>query len=383
MRNGGCDLRGGVACALSLAAIALPAQAPPRLSVAFAATAATSGPPALAWLCGTWLPQRREWPPGLPPGAAIVLTLTGDTLQIEASDVPVPAGAIAAGTLELGTGLHGSVACAADGTEDWYLTKTAAVPTAWLDLLRRLEADVVDRPRTIDAAVLTGHLAGAAVEGDPRAELLQLGAALCGQVTWLAWRTDTHLRVRGRSDGGLLLPALLALYAGEHSRTRPSLPLRAFCARDGDRAEAARRLVRTDAAAAAPTLRALLHGDDELRLSAIDTLVRLGACDELPNIVAAASPAMPWATVAAVDAVHALWADADATSRQRTRAALLRSSSPALRRIDTRLLSPDPPGPRADDGSVRARLLLAMLMSGLLAYGFWLRERTRLHGGIG
>ena len=362
------------------------AQTPLRICVAFHGTIASSGPPALAWLCSTWLPAQSEWPADLKPGSAFVLTIDNGVVRIAGSDVSLPSNTIAVATVELPAGGELVGSCAADGSEDWFVPAAAALPPPWLELLSRLEADVLDRPRTIDAAVLIGHLLGALPEGDPKGDLMQLGASLCGPVTWLAWRGETHLRVRGRSDGGLLLPALLAVSA---AAKRPldlgPLPLRAFVARDGDRAEAARRLVRSDGDATTTTLRALLHGDDELRVAAIDTLVRLRAARELPRIVAAAGPSMPWTTLAAACAVHDLWPDADAAVQQRTRAALARSASPALRRIDPQKLSRMSPTAAADlDSGLAAlsRSLLALMLSGIAIYGFWLRERLRLNGTI-
>lgn len=354
------------------------------LRVAFAAEAATTAPDAVAWLCEHHLRQRPEWPATLPPGAAFALTVAAGVLTVQATDVPLPAGTCAAASLQFGSGPAATGTLSRDGLEDWLVPVAMPVPKRWLDLLRTLRALDLDQPRSLDLAVLVGHLAGPLVDGEERAAMVQLGA-LCGDVTFASFRRGDQLRVRGRSDGGLLLPAvLLAALSGPAGGTGAPLSLRAFAARDGDRNEATRQLLRADSPVALRTLRAMLHGDDELRCAAIDTLVRRAECDELPRIVAAALPSLPLATTAAADAVRALWLDADASTRQRTRAALARSQAPDLRRLDTeqlaRRIAAAPTAPEFAAPDQRARALLAMLVLGICLYGLWLRERTRLHG---
>lgn len=366
------------------AAASTPAEPPAILRVAFAADAATTAPAAVAWLCEQYLPQRPEWPPSLPRGAAFAITLSAGVLTVQATAVPLPNDTCAAASLQFGTGPAATGTLARDGLEDWLVPTTLSAPPDWLDGLRELRALDLDQPRSLDLAVLIGHLAGPLVDGSERAAFVHLGA-LCGEVTFASFRRGDQLRVRGRSDGGLLLPALLLAALSDPARTtKAPRSLRAFAARDGDRNEATRQLLREAPPVALRTLRAMLHGDDELRLAAIDTLVRRAECEELPRIVAAALPSLPLATTAAADAVRALWLDADAGTRQRTRAALARSQAPDLRRLDTEQLarriveSPAAPDLTAPDH--RARALLAMLVLGICLYGLWLRERTRLHG---
>jgi hypothetical protein len=229
----------------------------------------------------------------------------------------------------------------------------------------------VDAPRTLDVPALVGNVAGAAVEGDGDAQQLALGAAHCGELT-LAVRSDRgRLRAEGRSGGGLVVPALLlwlaqrrdagATLAGVHDGWR----LRAFGARDGDRAEAVRQVQRAGGDAV-PVLSALLHADEPSRVGAIDGLLRLRAAGELPRIAAAAEPDLPLATAMARAAVRELWPLASAATRQRTRAVLAASLA-----LDESILDAEP----AMDGRYRWLAALSVLFTGL--FGLWWRERLR------
>jgi hypothetical protein len=363
----------------------LTSQDEPTIRVAFRAGAATSGKAAIARLCDEVLPRRAEWPTGLAHTAALSLEFSPAGLRITPTEVPLPPHTLAAGSVQFGQNPDVLFALADDGIEDWFVPASFTPPASYAHLLRLLQADEVDQPRTFDMAVLAGHLAGPRIDGDPHAELATL-AALCGDLTFTAWRTDRYLRVRGRSEGGLLLPAMLiARLSGDRNAPLAALPLRAFSARDGDRGEAIRQLLRGEEAVATRTLRSLLLADDELRLSAIDTLIRRHATDELPRIVAAARPGMPLATQAAIDALQELWIDASPEARQRTKEALARSSAPDLRRIDPADLpnhgTPAPSLPLETSDS-RARLLLLLFVAAAGIYSFWLRERSRAHGSI-
>ncbi len=370
---------GAVACAV-LPSLAQEPPPSPVLRALCAGLPSAADAPALHWLVGTMLPRLPEWPRDLAAGQTFALEVSATGTKITPASATVPADCFAAGSLHLGD--HVALfACRADGTEDWFLPPTAPWPAPWTKLLDRLGADEFDLPRTVDVTVLVAHLLGPLPEDDPRAALLRLLPAQCGEATWTAWRSPTHLRVRGRSNAGLALPALLlhlALATGADRIDR--LPLRAFSARDGDRAEATRQLVRDDSVGSIEVLRSLLHADDELRLVAIDALVRRGDTAELPRIVAAAAPDHPLASLAAADAVRSLFANAAPLDRQRTRAAIVRSAERDLRAIDVEALLP---GRRrtaapADDGSQRGRLLALLLLTGIAVYGLWSRERSRL-----
>ncbi|MBL9077846.1 MAG: hypothetical protein JNL08_10100 [Planctomycetes bacterium] len=347
-----------------------------------AAAAARSGVPGIAWWCRT-LPQRADWPAARDPALPFAVQIGADGLRVLGDGLPLPRDVVAAGTVALGGSEVLWFACRSDGSEDWWLGLDTAAPAAWREQLRALGADVLDEPRQLDAAVVTGHLAGALAEGDPRAELLRLGAAACGQVAWNAWRTPTHLRVRGRSEGGLLLPAALLWLAhdGGH-RTVPPLALRAFAARDGDRAEAARQSVRAPGPGTEAALLALLHADDQVAFAAVDALRRLGASAALPQIVGAAGPEAPWTSLAAADALRALWQNADPAVQRSTRAAVQRCASVAVRAVDLDAIagaavSPRPAEAAADAAAARLRLLVVLALTAIGLHGLWLRERSR------
>ena len=369
--------------ALSLAAalaVQAAAQQPAVLRAVCRADVAATADPGLQWLVTKCLPQRGEWPAELPPDAPLAIELSREGLRIGRASVPPPQGCALAGSVSFERGPDALWSCAPDGTEDWYLPLDFAPPSAWSALLQKLQVDALQTPRTFDLAVLLGHLTTGAPDGDPRAALLHVGATACGPVTWTAWRSERHLRVRGRSLGGLMLPAVLVhLAASADTAPIDRLPLRAFTSRDGDRDEATRQLVRASGDAGAQTLRALLHGDDLQRLVAIDALVRRGDTAALPRIVAAASPQEPLASLAACDAVRSLFAQASPLERQQTRAAINRSADRNMRAIDVEALLPTTRRTTvADDGSQRARVLALLCLAALSLYGLWSRERSRL-----
>lgn len=364
-----------------------PAQLPGvpfELHAVVARAAQRGSVPAIAWLCEQWLPAHATWGQGM--AAADVFALHGSANGLVVATTAIDPGrdVVAAGSCRLGDSAPLLWQCRTDGTEDWFVPADFPLPAAYWSRLQALDADVLDQPRTLATGVLAGHLAGGLAEGDPRAELLRLCASACGDLTWTAWRDGTQLRVRGRSEGGLLLPALLLLLADDGRPRDDGLALRAFAARDHERDEAARQLGLSSSPHSVATLRAMLHGDDTTRLCAIDALTRRGAAEELPAIVAAADETAPLATLAATDALRSLWVDASPTARQRTRAAIAQSASLDLRRIDLealprRVTAPAGPAPTATaDRTTIALVWLSITAFGLL--GLWLRERHRARG---
>lgn len=377
MARGAAEL--AVLCAAGLGAT-LPGQSAEPVITAhavFAAEPKRQAAAALAWWCADYIAHRPEWPRDLDPKGPFRLAWSDGRLGIGPA-APLPVDVVAAGAFSIGGGPDLLWSCACDGTEDWYVPPGFEVPSEWRSLLDALDADLIDAPRSLDLPVVFAHLAGAAVDGDPRNEL-RIGASLCGEVTWVCWKTPAHLRVRGRSAGGLSLPITLALL-GRHGAMHvlDHLSLRAFAARDADRAEAARQLGRATDTGSLAALRALLHAEDTVRLAAIDALVRRRETDELPRIVAAAGPSMPWASLAATDAVRELMPAASPAARQRTRAAIAASQSTELRRLDLGPTDGRPTAPAAPPYGRRARDLLLLGIIAIGLYGLWSRERTRL-----
>jgi hypothetical protein len=190
------------------------------------------------------------------------------------------------------------------------------------------------------------------------------------------------VRVRGRSGGGLLLPAMCVWLANlqpdeapdsSWNAPVPPLPrwqLRAFASRDGDRTEAVRQLVCDDSPGATDALDALLHADCQIRITAMDSLVRRQAAGQWRRILAAAEPDHPGTVAMAREAILALWPWLPANEYPLVRAALQAHASPVLRQ-----LAATPLPVSLADARWPAMAWLSVIACGLL--GFWLRERVR------
>src|SRR5262249_42574419 len=120
-----------------------------------------------------------------------------------------------------------------------------------------------------------------------------------------------------------------------------------------------------------PGLRALLHGDEECRLAAIDGLLRLRAVAELPHIVAAARDDWPLVTALAATAVRELWPETPNGVRASTLQALQQN-----RAFADLALPGTPAAPGATDPRWRVLAGLAILATAL--FQLWRRERLRL-----
>lgn len=355
------------------AASAAPTQSPapsPEVHAAFAAESASS-PPALTYLRQHLLATRADWPADRAAAQPFTVHFVNGTLRT-GDGLPLPKGIAFAGEGTFGDTTV-QFACDEDGREDWVVRGSSA-PLELAMLLAALQLVPGAPPRSIDVPALVGNLTGATVDGDDAAQNLLLAAVQCGELTLIVRPTADRWTVRGRSGGGLSVPALLAY--GALRRVGAATPvqrgdgwrLRAFGGRDGDRAEAARQLQR-DGAPGIPALRALLHADEASRVSAIDGLLRLGAASELPRIVAAADAAMPLAVAIAAAAVRDLWPTAGPTTRNATLAALRASTT-----LDPSLVTAAAP-PTAIDPRYRWIALLAIASCGL--FGLWWRERAR------
>ena len=357
----------------------------PRLHAAIAASEHRGDVPALAWLCEEYLPRLPAWPPGLDPRGPLSLTLSATGVHVGPTTVAIPDGAVAIGTASFAedSGPMLLWECAHNGSERWTVQPGFEVPFRWYSMLQAIEGDLLDTPRSLAIPVLAGHLSGSLLEGDPHAALLRICPMMCGDATWLAWRDRNGVHVRGRSDAGLMLPLALLMLAVSGGDAEPSaLQLRAFAARDADRQEAARQISRADRTLDVDTLRSLLLGDDDVRLTAIDALIRRKAATELPRIVDAAAPDLPWATLAARDAVQQLWPAASPETRQATRQALQRSRCLKLREIDVEALDRAPhPAATATElartADPRGRALMILMCTAFGFLGLWSRERVR------
>jgi len=383
-----------------LSALLLPIAASPRLcgqepsavelQLVWRAGAAATAPPALAE-CLQVLAKRPEWPTDLAADAAFELRLSVQSLALRATAESPPAGSLWAGSLRSGDHEPAVGEGRDDGTEDWWVPQSWPVPSEWWTMLQGLGIATHHQPRTLDIACLLGQLAGPTVEGDPNRRWLELGSQ-CGELTFASWPAGAYWRVRARSDGGLLLPAcLLWLHWQSAASSERGPALRLGAARDSDRAEAARQLLLSDRNLATPALRAALHGEDELRLAAITTLVRQNAASELPRIVAAGETGEALALLAAQEALVALWPAATKQTQTATQQILQRSEVPALRQFLGASAkagtankpafgeAPCAPTEPAEAAAAlpRAQWLLALGCLGAALYGCWLRERRR------
>lgn len=362
----------------------------PQLLAAIADSTHRSNVPAIQWLCQEFLPKQPQWPTGLKPSDAFSVSLSATELKIRKTEVEIPPGSVAIGTLIFSNNKdapHIAFSCDENGREQWVIPDAFELPQRWQKVLHRLQADDLDTPRTLSIPVIIGHLAGGILDDDPRAELLRLGPSLCGEATWLAWRSNKNTHVCGRSDGGLMLPLTLSWFAiADGIGQLSELSLRAFAARDPDRAEAARQMGRGDRELETKTLRALLHAEDQVRLPAIESLVRHGAAEELPAIIYAAGKHNPLATIAARDAVFRLWPSATYSERSKARTALKHSEVRSLYELDFENLVSDQSqqlaalfAQQADPGQsigiARKRTIIILVCSTLALLGLWLRER--------
>ena len=375
-----------------VAQVAPPTQGGPQLHAAIAASSERVNVPAIAWLCEEYLPSLPEWPEGLDPHSRYAVSLSADGLRIQATDIILPKGSVAIGSCTFDSSANTPPllwSCELNGQERWSVPTDFHLPAQWRRLLHSLEADLTDTPRTLSVPVIIGHLAGGLLDDDPRSALLRLTPALCGDATWLAWQQGDYTHVCGRSLGGLMLPVtLLALSIDDRQIPASTLALRAFSSRDMDQAEALRQLSRPDRRLDTATLRALLHAEDPVCLAAIEALIRHRATDSLPNIVKAAGPKRPLATIAARDAVLRLWPTATTEIRHATHAALALTNSPVLGQLNAEDLPVDASShsdsrivtemPTTTNGSrARALTILFFVSLGLLA--LWRREQVMLH----
>ena len=364
----------------------------PQLLAAIADSTHRSHVPAIQWLCQEFLPKQPQWPTGLKPSDAFSISLSATELKIRKTEIEIPSGSVAIGALSFSTNKdapHIAFSCDQNGREKWIVPDAFELPKRWQNLLHRLHANDLDTPRTLSIPVVIGHLAGGILDDDPRAALLRLGPSLCGDATWLAWHSDSNTHVCGRSDGGLMLPLTFTWLAiADGIGQLSGLSLRAFAARDPDRAEAARQMGRGDREFDAKTLRALLHAEDQVRLPAIESLVRHGAADELPAIIYAAGKHNPLATIAARDAVFRLWPTATYSERSEARAALKHSDVGSLQELDFETLARDQSqqletlfakklGSTQWVVDVRKRTIMILISSALGLLGLWLRERAQ------
>lgn len=368
----------------------------PTVRIRLAADPYRRGPAAWTWLRERVLPAaagglRRE-----ETLAALELRLSRRGLRVLRGRSP--SGGYLTATLRAGAGLLATVRCRFDGLERWRIPRPAQgrVPPALRTLLSRVGLDRDRGPIAFDVAALVGNLAGPIdPRGDAADTALAIGPIECGELLVAVRPGVGDWRVVGRSEGGLLLPALLALLADLRARPRSGWRgapratdherwrLWALAARGPARLEAARQLALCGTPAAHRTLERLLF-DDATRVAAMDALIHAGASRALPALVAAATPGDPDTEAMAVRALDKWLPQLDARRRAAWLRALFDHPSARLRGFAAehrRRLAASVPARRAaaPPGPPRREpWILALTFSAAVLGLAWLRARADL-----
>ncbi|MEM7202041.1 MAG: hypothetical protein AAF628_17365 [Planctomycetota bacterium] len=276
----------------------------PTAEITLAADPECKGPAAWCWVRENVLPSLDAWPSDLNPHDAIRIHVSRDHLEIAPAPATPPAPPDSASHYlhaELRIPVTGTLRVTGDvdGREEW-TGKVHATPARRLGhLLRTLGVTAAPGPLELDVAALVAAVDPLHVDADATSAQLALAAAHCGVVTLQLLHTSPTLRVVGRSDGGLLLPALLLVAADARAPIVTAAGptgadhrwlVRARCARGFERTEAARQLAISDDPRAAEALADLLLADPWTRATAISALVRRREAEALPDVLAAAAP---------------------------------------------------------------------------------------------
>ena len=331
------------------ATAALPAQ-DLKVDVRLAADPGHAGPVALVWLREEVLPRLPQWPGGLDPFAGVRLEIDEHGVRCTADGA---AHDYFDATLQIrGIGrLEGH--CGRDGLERWRGEGLSLPASRVRNLVALTGLSHHDGPVTLDTAAFVGGLWNGACTSAATELLLSLGPTECGPLTVKVLREGEQVQVVGRSDGGLLLPAALALLADLASRAPragDALAARskdeaqawrvlAAAARDGDREEAARQLSRHADDQSRDMLERLLQADDYTRVVAMESLIRAGAVATLPRLLEAVDPARPDTEELAELGLWTLLPRLPRAEQQRWLARLEQHRSPRLRAFAHRLQS--------------------------------------------
>jgi hypothetical protein len=323
--------RAAILCLAALAATPAPARAQQiALSAELAADPQRRGPPALVWLRQEILPELGTWPAGLDPLGALRIEIADRELRSARGELAADGVCMRATLRIAGIGtLRGEGGF--DGLERW-TGEDLALPASRIRNLVALTSLLHHAgPVTLDTASFAGSLWSSAAGSSPLELLLTMGPAECGPVTFTFARSDARIDIVGRSDGGLLLPAALALVGDLAARPPQQGNLLApremdaaeawrtlaAAARDGDREEAARQLSQNRDPRNRDMLERLLHADDYTRVVAMESLIRAGAVGTLPRLLEAADPARPDTEQLTELALTTLLPQASDTERQR------------------------------------------------------------------
>jgi hypothetical protein len=285
------NLRSALAAAAMLAGLAPAQSAGLRVDALLAADAERNGPAGWTFVREYLLPQLVSDPSGVPP--------IGDALRVRVDDQgnldvqpDVLGEDLGAAYARIRLFVDGEVCaqgtCAFDGTERWELD---APIEPMPPLLGRLIALVGPSARhgwlEVDVSTAVGNLMTAATAADALSEAMTLGAFECGMLGLFSRTTSGgRLRVVGKSDGGLTLPAVFAALAVHQGGPGPSGPgaserddlerwlVLAASAHAAERDEALRQLSRFDDRKAREALTHNLLDDGPARTIAVHGLAR-------------------------------------------------------------------------------------------------------------
>jgi hypothetical protein len=362
--------------ALTLA-LAAPGAGQPLVGVRLAADPAGIGPPALVWL-RDHLRTEVPWPPGCAPRDAVCIDFAPGLRPAVRPAAPSGDDDRAYATVEVRFSGHALVgSCDWTGLEvlrgPW--SATAAEPLAGLLSALHLAARV--EPVSIDVSALVGNLAGAIDPTDPDGAWLPLAAAECGELVCRLQRAGGAFVVRGRSNGGLTLPAILVAAALRQAPPPGEIERwvrLGFTTTDDHREEAALHLARFPGARSRDTLARLLEAGDHTRVRAMESIVRHGDPAGLAAIVQAADPDVGDSVEMAEAALWSLFGRLDEGQRAALADALGSHPAPALRAFPSAWRAGDSPAPGhppraaprgsgAPDDGVRRAVLAALLVA--------------------
>jgi len=275
----------------------LPGQAP-LVELSLAEDSEQRGPAAWTYVRASILPRLPGWPEDQPAFAAIKLSVYRDG-RIE-SRPGTSSDAYLAARVQLPSGTIISASCDHAGLEKWQLHPSGYLEARLEQLLKVFDLRHERNLLSLDVGAVTGNLMAGSVSGDPLHSLLTEGAVECGVLRLAVFHEDDRWLISGKSQGGLLLPSVLALLAdlqrypaadGKIFGPRPMADidrwlLLAAAGRGSIREEAARQLARFDSPRATRGLEQLLHSEGASRNVAIASLIRRGEEGSLTKILA-------------------------------------------------------------------------------------------------
>lgn len=347
------------------------------LEIQLAADPQGNGPPAISWVRDAYLPRTSGWPHARSPRDSVGLRITADGVELTTPELPQLGDSYAVGRIDLGGGSWFDLRCDFDGYEE--LRGRIVDAPRVRRMLRLLRLDLHSGPLELDVGSLIGASIAARDESNPTDQLLGVGAAECGNLTLAVERSGSSLRLRGRSAGGLTLPALLWWLADSRHTTPADTQEEAWrtlaiCARDASREEAARQLAIHRGPGATDMLERMLLTDDFTRVVAMHALLNRGSLASLPAMLGATQPGDRASEELARAALDRWLPHTPVTQRASILGGLTRHASPQLQSFAT-----DYPAMQRNAAAVSVRGVLFVLAIGsalALAAVLWFRRAS-------